>query len=224
MDLPITTQNAEQFVAALWHKITDTGFNALSKNDFYDYVLYLFNKYSASHFLDARADYENSLLLRITPQKIQSSKRNIFLKYAEEAEKNTAGKLLAKIADKSIALSLDGEKKEYTLTVDDHAMRDYLAGLMKRVLGKSYDYRQNPENVVVSAADFYAVLARALNDMRSFPGADTKHIEATIAALKKDATKKMLITALASGAVNALAAATPFPVQQIVDTIKAFAR
>jgi hypothetical protein len=224
MDLSITDQNAQQFVTALWNKITDTGFNALSKNDFYDYVLYLFNKYGESRFLDSSPDYENSLLLRVTPQKIQSSKRNIFLKYAEDAEKNVAQKLLSKIADKSVALSLDTEKKEYTLTIDDYAMRDYLAALMKRALGKSYDYRQNPENIVVPAADFYAVLSCALRDMRTSPAADTTYIESQLSALKKDAAKKNLITALANGAVNTLAAVTPFPVKEIVDTVKAFVR
>jgi cell division GTPase FtsZ len=95
---------------------------------------------------------------------------------------------------------------------------------IKRSLGKSYDYRQNPKNIVVPAADFYAVLSRALRGMRASPAADTTYIESQLSTLKKDATQKMLITAPASGAVTTLVAVTPFPVQQIVDIVKAFAR
>jgi hypothetical protein len=222
-DLQITEGNAKKLAEALWHKITDTGFNALSKNDFYDYVLYLFNKFSATRFLDSSPAYENSLLLRVPLQKIKASKRNIFLKYAEEAEKNTAQKLLSKIADKSIALNLDGEKKEYTLTVDDYALRDYLDSLMKRILGTSYDYRENHEIIVVSAPDFYAILGGALEDMRSLPGANTKSIESKLAVLKKDEHKKILTNLLISGAVDLLGTVTPFPVKEIIETAKLLA-
>ena len=35
----------------LWNEMTTTGFSNRSKNDFYDFVLYLLNKYDNNHFL-----------------------------------------------------------------------------------------------------------------------------------------------------------------------------
>jgi hypothetical protein len=92
----INQQNAGQFTADLWQKITQTGFNALSKNDFYDYVLYLFNKYDANHFLSARPNYENAQTLRVTPQKIATSKENITLKYTRAFWTNWARRTSSK--------------------------------------------------------------------------------------------------------------------------------
>ena len=222
MELAITGKNAEKLTAALWQKITEAGFNALSKNDFYDYVLYLFNKYDNNHFLDANSNYTNSILLRVPPQKVKSSKHNIFLKYKEDSEKNTALQLFQKIADNAIALQLDAAKKEYTLTVEDRVMRDYLDGLLKRVLNKTFNYQENHENIVLAAADFYRIFSAALEEMRALPNADAAAIEAKISALKKDGQKKLLISAAVKSAVKILAIAAPLPVKEIVEAAKGF--
>jgi hypothetical protein len=67
----MTNENAQRLVQLLWEKIETTGFNALSKNDFYDYVLYLYNRFNNEHFLDTLSNYENGTQLRATEQKSQ---------------------------------------------------------------------------------------------------------------------------------------------------------
>ena len=39
--MEIKFNDSEKFVKELLEKITDTGFNAMSKNDLYDYILHL---------------------------------------------------------------------------------------------------------------------------------------------------------------------------------------
>jgi hypothetical protein len=104
--IAVKGENAEHLVRDLWRKIIDTGFNAMSKNDFYDYVLYLFNKYNAEPFLDVNSNYKNSQLLRVTEQKLKNSSHNIYLKFYGDDEKEKLLKLFfEKIAAKIIEIT-----------------------------------------------------------------------------------------------------------------------
>jgi len=67
---------AKELAEKLLEGIQKTGFNSMSKNDFYDFVLYLLDKYSEERFLLNNSNYVNSHLLKAKPEKIKSSKLN----------------------------------------------------------------------------------------------------------------------------------------------------
>jgi hypothetical protein len=66
---------------ALAAHIQSAGFGALSKTDFYDYVLSLLDTYSREHFFSRRSNQENALFLKTGTAKIRASKLNIHLKF-----------------------------------------------------------------------------------------------------------------------------------------------
>jgi hypothetical protein len=161
MELQVTEQNAKQFVTALWQKITDTGFNSLSKNDFYDYVLYLFNKYAAPHFLDENSNYENAVLLKVTEAKIKTSKMNIALKYKSPREREDAlSAFLRKISlqSKTGAIWLDCDESHFKFIIEDTLVRMELENLLKTLTGTTLDYRFNNEKVTIEKVCFLHVI------------------------------------------------------------------
>jgi hypothetical protein len=215
MDLDIKDGSAEKLVSELWGKIKTTGFNAMSKNDFYDYVLYLFNKHNAVHFLDTWSNYENSMVLCVTEQKIKNTKQNIFLKYYSETEK---GEILpnffSKIAKEEIRLSLSDD--EYSFVVEDLNTRHCLEGIMKNKMGISFDYQQNKEIVKISAKDFYILFGKIANMLFS-NDKDAKETITKINKMEKDEQKKQLLHVVAGGIINAVDKITPLPVAAIAD-------
>ena len=54
--ITFTPEDSKQLANKLAEHITTTGFNALSKNDFYDYILYLLDTYSNEHFLSLQSN------------------------------------------------------------------------------------------------------------------------------------------------------------------------
>jgi hypothetical protein len=210
--------NAEQFVRDLWCKIIDSGFNALSKNDFYDYVLYLFNKYNTKPFLDVNSNYQNSQLLRITEQKLKNTAHNIYLKYYEKSEKENLLKLFfEKIADKKIILKTDNEEdiKQYHLVIEDIRIRTQLEGILKEYAGTTLDYHFNTELVKLETKDFYTMFLGAAAQLPNAAGISQK-----IQQIKTDEQTARLLNALANTTKDAIIAVVetllPIPAGKII--------
>jgi hypothetical protein len=217
-NIDINGINAERFVSDLWRKIIDSGFNALSKNDFYDYVLYLFNKYNAEPFLDVNSNYQNSQLLRITEQKLKNSTRNIYLKYYKDAEKENLLKLFfEKIAGKKIILKTDNEDaiKQYHLVIEDLRIRTQLEGILKEYAGTTLDYHFNTELVKLETKDFYTLFLSAMA-----PLSDTAGLKQKIQQIKTDEQTAELLNALANTTKDAIIAIvetlSPIPAGKII--------
>ena len=213
----ITQQNAERFTADLWQKITQTGFNALSKNDFYDYVLYLFNKYDENHFLSLRPNYENAQTLRVSSQKIAASKENITLKYYSDAEK-TEVPLLFLQSVASGSLQPEESNGGYTLTLEDKRTRAYLDYLLKKYRGASFDVQLSREKISLKRNDFFALCSAVLQDLCEKTSAHNDELERILTAKQKDAELKALAGVLISGAAGLASTLIPR-----IDSIKTVA-
>jgi hypothetical protein len=194
----------------------------MSKNDFYDYVLYLFNKYNAEPFLDVNSNYKNSQLLRVTEQKLKNSSHNIYLKYYEDNEKEKLLKLFfEKIAARKITLKTDNEDdiKQYHLVIEDVRIRTQIEGILKDCVGTTLDYHFNTELVKLEAKDFYTMFFGALEKLP-----DASAIRQEMARLKSDEETAEFIKALASIAKDGIAALvetlTPIPAVKIIEITK----
>jgi hypothetical protein len=220
--IAIKGANAENLARDLWGKIIGTGFNAMSKNDFYDYVLYLFNKYNAEPFLDANSNYKNSQLLRVTEQKLKNSAQNIYLKYYEDDEKEKLLKLFfEKIAAKKILLKTDNEQdiKQYHLVIEDLRIRTQLEGILKDCAGTTLDYHFNTELVKLEVKDFYTMFFGALEKLP-----DASALQQEMDRLKFDeetAAFAKALAGIAQGGITALVEAlTPIPAAKIIEITK----
>jgi hypothetical protein len=88
--LTFSGKNAENLANALYANFCNTGFNALSKTDFYDFALHLLDHYSDEHFFTNNTNAQNALLLKITPAKVKTSKFNIHVKFTSGDEQKKA--------------------------------------------------------------------------------------------------------------------------------------
>jgi hypothetical protein len=217
----ITGENAELFVKELGQKITDTGFNALSKNDFYDYVLYLFNKHGSSHFLDTQSNYDNSMLLKITGQKLNTTKQNIFLKYyTQEDKQKILPAFIQKIVNGAIIPELTDDDKFYSFVVEDLPTRSYLEGLMKSTMGKTPDFHLNHEKMRLSVRDFYVLLKNIITEICKNSGEDRKQLQTKIEKMEKDENLRLFIDALIGGSLKAIEKIAPIGAPQLTGFFK----
>ena len=207
-----------EFAEELANCITENGFNALSKNDFYDFVLYLLDKYSDNHFLSANSNHKNAMLLKVKQEKLKSSKLNIFLKYTgEEKQQEALNGIVEKIIDNPKIMqpfNNDENSQKIQLTIEDPISRFCLDGKMKAELGVSPDTSFNSEIIVMRKEDFLKVLQSIMQD--------NKAIEKGFAPIEKlfnDSGMENGITEvfklLIDGTFEVLDKATPLPVNAI---------
>jgi len=149
--------NAEKFTSELWQKITETGFNNLSKNDIYDYILYLYNNFSNVSFLDKNSNYENALILKVTENKLKTSKINIALKFqAADERRKTIRSLFMNIA--SGAISIEDKKDYFEFTVENPVARIELENILKVNVGNTLEYCRNRERVKLEKYNMFFIL------------------------------------------------------------------
>jgi hypothetical protein len=214
---------AVSFARDLWRKITDTGFNAMSKNDFYDYVLYLFNKHSKTQFLDNGSNYDNSILLRVTEQKLKSTQQNIYLKYETPEEKDhILPNFINKIMEDRISLELSQDT--YTFVLDHLPTRNYLEALMKRSRNTTFDYALNREKVSLGVKDFYDLLKTVVTEICKDRDEDLGEVQRRIEKMEKDEQIRSLVAALLGSAAGLAADLVPVGVPQLMKFCKAFLR
>jgi hypothetical protein len=189
--ITFTPANAEKLAIELINGICAQGFNALSKNDFYDFVLNLLDTHSTEHFFSCQSNQDNAFRLKASPAKIKASRLNIYLKFTQPAEqKNTLTGFIRQIADGTILVKDDGGKEDspfLRLTVEDPVIRFRLDGEMKERLKISPDVRLNSEILVIEKADFYQLL-RAI--IRDDPNMHLIEREAILHKLDKEKTQE----------------------------------
>lgn len=131
MKITVKDKNAVLLVNELVQKIEQTGFGSMSKNDIYDFLLYLLNKYSDNQFLENNTNFENALILKITEAKLKNSKMNINLKFKENNDCNTV------IANFLSRLTVDKLKQNesedgYVFILDDNYTRMCIESVLKK--------------------------------------------------------------------------------------------
>lgn len=131
MKITVKDKNAVLLVNELVQKIEQTGFGSMTKNDIYDFLLYLLNKYSDNQFLENNTNFENALILKITEAKLKNSKMNINLKFKENNDCNTV------IANFLSRLTVDKLKQNesedgYVFILDDNYTRMCIESVLKK--------------------------------------------------------------------------------------------
>jgi hypothetical protein len=213
--------NTKKLAEQLATCITETGFNTLSKNDFYDYVLYLLNKYSDKKFLILNSNEENAYLLKVKPEKVKSSKFNIFLKFEEKDEQEKALRRLVNsiIDNPELITRYDNDKSELRLTIEDPVIRFCLDGKMKALLNVSLDTSFNNEIATMRKADFFKVLSSIVQDDDDLK----KEITALEKKVKKENIEegvKTIFGLLINGAVEVIDKTIPLPVETIKNALR----
>jgi hypothetical protein len=184
-------KKALELANALADNIFSKGFNALSKTDFYDFVLYLLDVYSEERFLSANSNERAALLLKVTPAKVKASRLNIFLKFAKPEERQKVlADFIRQIGNKKIRVDYDDDPTTVRFTVDDPTVRLCLDEAMKDQLGTSADTSFNGERLVMKTDDFYAVYRYIVETASQLPVKDRESLLKELDRRKSKDTKK----------------------------------
>ncbi len=155
----IILDNPSEFVNDLWSKIVDDRLFSYQKNDICDYLLYLFNKRDLSHFLDKNSNEQNERLLKMTASKIKTSKKNIAVKFMDNAEYgNILSEFLAKFANDLSQNKVNVKGDKFHFTLENRALRDILDAKLKETTQEGLDYNLNSEKVYISFHSFISML------------------------------------------------------------------
>lgn len=154
----------KEFISEVWNEIKTNGMYGRSKNDFYDYVLYLLNKYDTNHFFSSNDNATNERLLKINATRIKSAKKNISVKFMNDSEYDKIfSDFIQNIADGKLPfLSDDG--KSYTMVIEDVALRSIIETKLKRTANTTLDYKLNNELVSIEHRAFIKMLADEINN------------------------------------------------------------
>lgn len=194
--------NQAALVDDLWKEMTITGFSNRSKNDFYDFVLYLLNKYDNNHFLSENDNADNERLLKTKAARIKSAKKNISVQFMDEDEyKDIFIDFIKKISSGNLP-SLDDTGDTYTMVIEDTSLRSVLETKLKRITHTTFDYKMNKEIVTISHSAFLKMLAVELDLSNDSDGMITL-LSNTIDSLKDEKSKQDIKEALTE-AVGAL--------------------
>ena len=151
--------DGEELARLLWREIRENGLYGRSKNDFYDYVLYLLDKCDPGHFLYANDNADNERLLKVSATRIKAAKKNISVKFMDTEEYEDIFKnFIKRIAEGKVKV-LSAEGDNYVMLVEDVATRSALETRLKRRAGTTLDYRLNTELVTVGRTAFITMLA-----------------------------------------------------------------
>lgn len=176
-------ENTDKLVEELWNEIKTNGMYGRSKNDFYDFVLYILNKYDKNHFLSENDNAYNERLLKINSSRIKSAKKNISVKFMDQKEyEEIFINFIKKLAEGNLP-SLNDDDGSYTMIIEDTALRSVIESKLKRLSNTSLDYKINTEIVTVKHEDFIKMLTAEIDkedeDIRTL-------LESTIKTLKND--------------------------------------
>lgn len=150
--------DTEKLIGELWNEIKTNGVYGRSKTDFYDYILYLLNKYDEKHFLSSYDNATNERILKITAARIKAAKKNISVKFMDNSEyEKIFQNFIQRIANGNIP-SLEDNGKSYTMVIEDTALRSIIEAKLKRIANTTLDYKLNTELVTISHKAFVELL------------------------------------------------------------------
>lgn len=208
--------DTQKIVGELWNELQTNGVYGRSKTDFYDYILYLLNKYDANHFLSSNDNATNERLLKITAARIKTAKKNISVKFMDNSEyEKIFQNFIQRIANGNIP-SLEDNGKSYTMVIEDTALRSIIEAKLKRIANTTLDYKLNTELVTISHKAFVELLA---TESENSPENIKDFLKNFLKTLKdnesKNDIKQMIKTVIDSGSfetfgLNALKAIAQF--------------
>jgi len=209
-------EKAKELADKLAENIMNTGFNVLSKNDFYDYVLFLLDKYSEQNFLLNNSNYENAHILKTKPEKIKATKLNIYLKFLEkDDQKNVLRQFIQQIINGKIKMEKDEKDGlKYQLVIEDTAVYFCLAGKIKEIHGIAHDTSFNKEIFKINPNDFFTVLRAIIKDVEELPEDNTTLLK-KLNSMEKSKEIKSVAMLLLDGTLETIGNITPLPVNTI---------
>jgi len=171
MQITFKEANATLLANDLAARIQRDGFNVMAKNDFYDFVLYLLDKHSEEHFLRNCSNNENALMLKTKPEKIKTSKLNIYLRFFDaEERKKVMLNFIEQLSNNKISMDECDKTKKLLLTIEDPAVYFCIAGKMKEKLGIGHDTSFNREILKIRKQDFFTLLNSIVIEDEIFGG------------------------------------------------------
>lgn len=208
--------DTQKIVGELWNELQTNGVYGRSKTDFYDYILYLLNKYDANHFLSSNDNATNERLLKITATRIKTAKKNISVKFMDNSEyEKIFQNFIQRIANGNIP-SLEDNGKSYTMVIEDTALRSIIEAKLKRIANTTLDYKLNTELVTISHKAFVELLvAESENSPENIKDFLKNFLKTLKDNESKNDIKQMIKTVLDSGSfetfgLNALKAIAQF--------------
>lgn len=208
--------DTQKIVGELWNELQTNGVYGRSKTDFYDYILYLLNKYDANHFLSSNDNATNERLLKITAARIKTAKKNISVKFMDNSEyEKIFQNFIQRIANGNIP-SLEDNGKSYTMVIEDTALRSIIEAKLKRIANTTLDYKLNTELVTISHKAFVELLAtESENSTENIKGFLENVLKSLEDGKNKNDIKQMIKTVIDSDSfeklgLNALKAIAQF--------------
>lgn len=203
--------NQAQLVEDLWNEIKSTGLYVRKGNEFYDYVLYLLNKYDENNFFSTNDNADNERLLKINDSQLKDAKKNISVKFMDDSEYNAIFLDFVKRLSKGKLPNLADDGESYTMVVEDIVTRDAIETRLKRVANTTLKYNQNTELVSISHESLMKLLAAEVESANSADNSDIKKLlEDTTNSLKGKKTMQGAKQCI-DKAIEALCKAAPVP-------------
>lgn len=213
--------NQAALVQDLWSEIRANGLYSRKGNEFYDYVLYLLNKYDENSFLFENDNADNERLLKIEAPKIKDAKKRISVKFMDDTEYNAIFlSFLKRLADGKIP-KLNDDGKSYTMVMEDKSVRSALETRLKRVANTTLMYDRNTELVTVSHDAFIKVLAAEVNGQNCAGIEDIKDLLAGTSKKLNSVKTKHDIQNCIDSAIEKLAQAAPVPIPDAIKSLGA---
>lgn len=148
-----------EFIDELWDKLTSSGLYAYSKNDIYDYLIYLLNKYDEKHFFDTNSNASNSRLLKVSQTRIKTVKTNISVKFMDEKEYDEIFvNFLNNCASSVVKFDENIGNGKIKFVIENPAIKAVLEAKLKSAVSDTLDYSFNKEIVTIDAKNFIETL------------------------------------------------------------------
>lgn len=203
--------NQAALVDDLWKEMTTTGFSNRSKNDFYDFVLYLLNKYDKNHFLSENDNADNERLLKTKAEKIKESKKLISVKFMDDVEYNSIFLDFIKRISRGNIPNLNDDGSSYTMVIEDTVLRSAIEARLKRTSNITLTYERNTELVTINHEAFLKMLTAEISgEPEDSDGQIKTLLEDTVKTLKDKKTKQNTKKTI-DKVIEALVGLTPMP-------------
>ncbi len=174
----------EELIREIESILFDGGLYALSKNDIYDKLLFLFDKYDDNHFLSTNSNYKNARLLKTTETKIKNAKLNIAQKFYDDTEYNSIlFDFVVLIATKPGVITESKKSGScFDFVIENVVTRKAVEAKLKEITNDTLDYSFNTERVTINKVNFLKLL--------SFVYTNTENPDKNLAKLIADAKRE----------------------------------
>lgn len=187
----IEENNAIEFVNCVNDLMLNRGMYGLTRNELYDYLLYLLQKYESKGFYSNLSNYKLARKLKTTESKIKTAKLNIAQKHFTDDEYGkTFDTFLKEIAEENILIKDVGENY-YEFTVESIVTRNALANQLKTIVKDTLDYSFNSEKIKISKESFLKLLQN-YNPQNEFTNSYVTVLEMLQKDKKNNFVKKLI--------------------------------